>query len=333
MQGLRDVPGQEVVANVAQTLEEAREFGRTWQIPHQHDDTAELCEREDVDLVVIGVPNHVHLEAVRIAAQAGKDMVVAKPLGRNAQEAAEMVRLAREANVMAAYAETEVFSPSVMRARALIEQGAIGDVLTVRSREGHSGPHAAHFWNAEQAGGGSLMDMGCHTIEVARYFIGKDVRPDSVIAWGDTLMHRDKTTGEDNGILLLRFEDGRVAVSETSWTTQGGMELRNEVYGTGGRIVTDSRDSAISAFTTVGAGYIQEKADVDTGWIFPIPDEARVYGYQEEMRHFVECKATGAAPRESFCDGYVVNAVLDAGYRSIKSGHWEKVELEPMLLA
>lgn len=332
MQGLRDVPGQEVVANCAQTLGKAREFGRKWGIPYQHDNIADLCRRVDVDLVVMGIPNHVHLEAVRIATAARKDMVMAKPLGRNAAEAAEMVRLVRATGVMAGYAETEVFSPSVMRARSLIEQGAIGDVLTVRSSEGHSGPHAAHFWDAEQAGGGALLDMGCHTIEAARYFIGKDVRPASVIAWGDTLMHRGKTTGEDNAVLLLKFEDGRVCISETSWTMQGGMALRNEVNGTGGRIVTDSRNTDISAFTTEAAGYIQEKAGTDTGWVFPIPDEARVYGYQEEMRHFVECKATGAAPRESFVDGYIVNAVLDAGYRSMRSGQWEEISLDPEIL-
>ena len=85
-----------------------------------------------------------------------------------------MVRVVRDAGVMAGYAETEVFSPNVMQAREMIEAGAIGDVLTVRAREGHSGPHADHFWDAETAGGGALLDLGCHTIEAARYFFGKD---------------------------------------------------------------------------------------------------------------------------------------------------------------
>ena len=71
-----------------------------------------------------------------------------------------------------------------------------------------------------------------------------------------------------------------------------------------------------------------EKADAETGWVFPIPDEARVYGYQEEMRHFVECYVDGKQPREDFTDGYVVNRVLDAAYRSMKSGRWEPVEVD-----
>ena len=75
-----------------------------------------------------------------------------------------------------------------------------------------------------------------------------------------------------------------------------------------------------------------EKADAETGFVYPIPDEARHYGYQEELRHFVECHLTGADPREDFVDGYIVNATLDACYRSMKSGRWEPVELDPEIV-
>ena len=239
-----------------------------------------------------------------------------------------MVSAVREAGVMHGYAETEVFSPDVMRARQMIESGAIGDLLTIRAREAHSGPHAQHFWDAETAGGGALLDMGCHTIEAARYFFGKDRRIKDVLAWGATLVHKDRTSGEDNAVLLLRLEDGRTSLTEASWTAKGGMELRNEVYGTSGRIITDTLSTRVKAFVEKPAGYLMEKADADVGWVFPIPDEARVYGYQEEMRHFVECFVEGKAPREDFVDGYIVNCVIDAAYRSMKSGHWETVHID-----
>ena len=96
----------------------------------------------------------------------------------------------------------------------MVASGALGRVLTMRAREGHSGPHAAHFWDAETAGGGAFLDMGCHCIEAARYIIGKDVAVTDVFAWGATLGHADKTTGEDNAIAILRFEDGRTATIE-----------------------------------------------------------------------------------------------------------------------
>jgi len=328
MDGLRDVPGAEVVANYSRSQQRAQEFGRRHGIPRQYTTMEALCADPEVQMVVIGLPNHLHVDAARAATAARKAMVCTKPLARNASEAAEMVRLARSAGVMHGYAETEVFSPDVMKARAMIESGAVGELLTIRAREAHSGPHAPHFWNAEVAGGGALLDMGCHTIEAARYLFGKEHVIKDVFAWGATLVHKDKTTGEDNAVLLLRLEDGRTSLTEASWTARGGMELRNEIYGTKGRIITDTSSTRVRAFIEESAGYLMEKADAETGWVFPIPDEARVYGYQEEMRHFVECFARKTEPRENFIDGYVVNCVIDAAYTSMKSGHWEPVNVD-----
>jgi len=331
MEGLKDVPGQEVVANYSETDERAGVFGEKWRVPAQHTTIEELCNRDDVDLVLIALPNSMHLEAVRVAAAAGKDMVCTKPLGRTAAESAEMVRLVRDAGVMNGYAETEVFAPAVVRTRELIESGALGRVLTVRAGERHSGPHSPHFWDLDFTGGGALLDMGCHTIEVARYFFGKDLRPESVMAWGATLQHGDKTEAEDNAVLLLRFEDGRMAITEASWTCKGGMELRNEVYGTEGRAVTDTSSTNMKVFTSGAAGYTVEKSDSESGWLFPIPEEAWVYGYKHELTHFIGCQRTGSIPRETFLDGYVVNEILDAAYRSMRSGAWEAVTLDPEL--
>ena len=328
MEGLRDVPGAEVVANYSRSDERANEFGRRHGVSRQYMTMEDLCADEDVDLVVIALPNHLHLPATRVATADGKAIVCTKPLARNAVEAAEMVNLVRKAGVMHGYAETEVFSPDVMRAREMIESGSIGDVLTVRAREAHSGPHAPHFWDGETAGGGALLDMGCHTVEAARYFFGKDNRIKDVFAWGATLVHHEKTKAEDNAVLLLRLEDGRTSLTEASWTAKGGMELRNEIYGTMGRIVTDTSSTRIRAFVQQSAGYLMEKADADTGWVFPIPDEARVYGYHEEMRHFTQCFVEGKQPREDFVDGYIVNCVLDAAYRSMKTGRWEPVQVD-----
>src|SRR5260370_39390793 len=231
MDGLRDVPGAEVVANYSRSAERAKEFGRRHGIKRSFTSMEELCAESDVDMVVIGLPNHLHLRAVRVAAGAKKAIVCTKPLARNGAEAAEMVNLVRTAGVMHCYAETEVFSPDVMRARDMIEKGAIGELLTVRAREAHSGPHAPHFWDAETAGGGALLDMGCHTIESARHFFGKENPIVEVFAWGATLAHADKTTGEDTAIALLKFAGGQLATVESSWIEKGGMQLRHELVG------------------------------------------------------------------------------------------------------
>lgn len=329
MQGLSEVPGQEVLVVYGRDPAKAADFAARWGIAEASDDMAAVAARPDIDLLLIALPNKVHLEAVRLAAAHDKHVVCTKPLGRNASEAREMLEAVRSAGVLHGYAETEVFSPAIIRAKNLIDEGAIGRVLTVRSREAHSGPHAPHFWDAEEAGGGVLLDMGCHTIEAARYFIGKGVRPVEVLAWGDTLAHGDKTTAEDNAVALLRFENGALGQSELSWTARGSLDLRNEVYGSEGSIFTDvTRATPINAYVRSTGSYLLEKAESDSGWIFPLPDEARVYGYHEEMKHFVECVTRGETPRETFEDGLVVNIIVDAAYRSMREHRWVPIELD-----
>jgi predicted dehydrogenase len=324
--GLRFVPGARVVANASTGGARGADFARRHGIERSYDSIAGLSADPEVDLVVIALPNHLHLDAVRVAVAAGKGVLCTKPLGRDAAEAAEMLRLVEAAGVFHGYLENEVFSPEVMKVAEMVASGALGRVLTMRAREGHSGPHAAHFWDAETAGGGAFLDMGCHCIEAARYIVGKDVPVADVFAWGATLGHADKTTGEDNAIAILRFEDGRTATIEASWTAKGGIEVRNEIYCERGRIIHDLGSTPIRAFLTEPVGYLAEKTDADTGWVYPIADEPRVAGYDEQFRHFVETYRSGATPRETFEDGYVVNTIIDAAYRSMRSGQWEAVE-------
>jgi predicted dehydrogenase len=82
----------------------------------------------------------------------------------------------------------------------------------------------------------------------------------------------------------------------------------------------------MTVFSTKPSGYIVEKADADSGWTRPLPEEAFAYGYQAEMKHFVECVNTGKAARETYQDGYIVNCVLETGYQSMASKSWVTVE-------
>ena len=327
MQGLRDVPDSRVVINYSRSRARAEDFARRWGIGASTCDIEAAVRRPDVDLVLVGLPNHIHLEAVAAAVASHKHVVCTKPLGRSAAEAAEMLALVERAGVLHGYAETEVFSPAVMRLQQMIDAGALGRVLTMRSREAHSGPHAPHFWDPAQSGGGALMDMGCHMIEAFRCFVGKADPAVECIAWGGRLLHTERTSAEDNAVAMIRFASGALGVAEVSWAALGGLDLRNEVYGQRGAAFTDvTRGTPVRAFTAGAAGYVMEKSDADSGWVFPVPDEARVYGYHEEMRHFVACVAAGRPPRETFADGVAVLRVIDACYRSMRSKAWEPVD-------
>jgi predicted dehydrogenase len=331
--GLRYIPDARVVANYGAGADRREAFAQRFG-SRPFDSIEGVCADPDVDLVVVSLPNQLHLEAVRAATANGKAVACTKPLGRDALEAAEMVRLVDDAGVYNAYLENAVFTTETVRMREMIEAGAIGRVTTFRAREGHSGPHAPHFWDAAQAGGGALLDMASHGAEAARYLFGKDVPVRDVFAWGATLVHGEKTTGEDNAVMVMRFEDDRVATMDVSWSSKGGLENRFEVYGEAGRIVQDITSTVLRAFIERPAGYLGEKVDADTGWVYPVPDETHVHGHDAMMQHVVETFRSGHEPRETFRDGHAVNTIIDAAYRSIRSGHWEAVEaLSPVAVA
>ena len=324
--GLRHVAAARVVANWGAGIERRTAFARRFgSRPLETLDA--VCADPDVDLVVVSLPNHLHLEAVRSAALHGKAVACTKPLGRNAIEAGEMLQLVNDAGVFHAYLENVVFNAETVRMREMIESGAIGRVTTFRAREGHSGPHAAHFWDRDQAGGGALLDMASHGAEAARYLFGKDALIRDVFAWGDTLVHGARTAAEDNAVMIIRFADGRVATVDVSWSSKGGLENRFEVYGDAGRIVQDGTSTVIRAFIERPAGYLGEKVDADTGWVYPVPNETYVHGHDAMMAETVNAFREGRPARETFEDGLIVNTILDAAYRSMESGRWEPVEL------
>jgi predicted dehydrogenase len=327
MQGLADVAGQKVVVNYSRSPRRATAFARRWRIPQSTTDLRKVVARDDIDLFVIALPNDAHLAASLLLSKAKRNQVCTKPLGRNAREARTMFEAARRSGALHGYAETEVFAPAVVKARQVIERGGLGRVPWVRSRESHGGPHSPHFWDVKSTGGGALNDLGCHTIEMARYAFGKEDKIVEVMAWGGRLVHQARTEGEDNALLMMKKSSGGLAHCELSWTCKGGLDLRNEIHGDLGSIFTDvTRGTPISCFTERPAGYVVEKAEIDRGWTRALPEEAFAYGYQGEMRHFVECVREEATPRETYEDGLVVNLVLDAGYRSMRSGKWVRVK-------
>jgi len=326
MQGLANVGGHVVVSNYSRSSERAAQFAKRWNT-FPATDLDELILYSDADLFIIALPNEEHLPVSLKLSAAKFNQVCTKPLGRNRAEAKQMFDAAVKSGRLHGYAETEVFAPCVVKAREVIEQGTLGKVLWVRSRESHSGPHSPHFWDVAKTGGGAMHDLGCHCIAAARYFFGKEDRIAEVMAWGANLVHHDKTKGEDNALLLLKFSSGGIAHCELSWTTKGGLDLRNEIHGSEGSIFTDvTRGTPITAFSTKPSGYIVEKADADSGWTRPLPEEAFAYGYQAEMKHFVECVRDNKTPRETYEDGYIVNCILEAGYQSMNAKSWVGVE-------
>ena len=257
-----------------------------------------------------------------------KAVLTTKPLGRNAAEAKRMLLAVEEAGIFNGYLEDLVYTPKFLKSYESVKNGALGRILWAKSREAHPGPHSDWFWDIEKAGGGCILDLGCHCIEITRTYIGKDIKPIEVMCWADTQVK--PIDAEDHSIGLVKYENGAMAQFEVSWTFRGGLDLRDEVMGTEGTIwVNNFLRTGLEMFTTgKGADYVSEKAESNSGWLFPVGDELNELGYNHMFAEMFNCMENGTAPRETFYDGYIVNAIIDAAYKSAKSKSWEPIQLD-----
>lgn len=326
IQGGRSRDKVEVV--YSRTKERVEKFARDWDIKHATTDMAEAINHPDTNVVVIGLPNNLHLEAVKLAAKAGKAILLTKPLARTGAEAKEILDVVEKAGVFHGYLEDLVYPPKTLKALESVRKGAVGKVLWARSRETHPGPHSDWFWDKNISGGGAIIDMGCHCIEISRNYIGKDIKPLEVMCWADTQVH--PIEAEDSAVGLVRYANGAIGQFEVSWTFRGGMDLRDEVSGTEGTIWNNHwLRTGFEMFTTgVGDAYVAEKAESDKGWLFPVGDEVGALGYTEMFADMFNAIDQKRKPMEDFYDGYIVNAIMDAAYKSVESKKWEPVKLE-----
>jgi predicted dehydrogenase len=305
-----------------------RAFSERHGIGEHTTDMEAAIRHPETDVVVVALPNFLHEEAVAAVAAAGKAVLVTKPLGRTAAEAKRMLDSVEKAGVFGGYLEDLVYTPKSLKALKAVREGAIGQVTWVRSRETHPGPHSAWFWDGRLTGGGAIIDLGCHCIEIIRNFVGKGNRPVEVMCTTDTLVH--PIEAEDNAIALIRFESGAIGQFEVSWTFRGGMDLRDEAAGTHGTIwINHFLRTGFEMFTagSTEGGYVAEKAETTAGWLFPVGDEVSELGYVDMFTDMFDSLEAGRAPMETLYDGYVVNAVMDAAYRSAASHAWEPVNL------
>ena len=317
-----------IVTIYSRREESSRKFAKDYSVPFATTNMEEAINRPEVEVVCISLPNNLHEEAVMLCCKHKKAVITTKPLGRNAQEAKRMLDAVEKAGIFNGYLEDLVYTPKFLKALESVKNGALGRILWAKSRETHPGPHSDWFWDLEQAGGGCILDLGCHCVEITRSYIGKDIKPVEVMCWADTQVK--PIDAEDHAIGLVKYENGSIGQFEVSWTFRGGLDLRDEVMGTEGTIWINSfLRTGFEMFTTgKGADYVAEKAESNTGWLFPVGDELNELGYNHMFADMFNALEKGKQPKETFYDGYVVNAVLDAAYKSAKSKQWEPVKLD-----
>ena len=326
LQGYRSK--DKIVTIYSRKEESAKKFAVDYNVAFSTTDMEAAINRPEVDVVCISLPNNLHEAAVMLCCKHKKAVITTKPLGRNAEEAKRMLEAVEKAGIFNGYLEDLVYTPKFLKAHESVKNGALGRILWAKSRETHPGPHSDWFWDIEQAGGGCILDLGCHCVEISRSYIGKDIKPVEVMCWADTQVK--PIDAEDHAIGLVKYENGAIGQFEVSWTFRGGLDLRDEVMGTEGTIWINSfLRTGFEMFTTgKAANYVAEKAESDRGWLFPVGDELNELGYNHMFMDMFNSMEQGKQPKETFYDGYVVNSVLDAAYRSAKTKQWEPVKLD-----
>jgi predicted dehydrogenase len=323
--GFGQVADAELFAVASPTEVHVKSFAEKHAIPHWCTEYRKLLEMDEIDLVALSVPNDLHCPITLDCAAAGKHVIVEKPFALNTREADAMIDGCRKAGVLCMYAEELCFAPKYVRVKQLADEGAFGNVYLVKQSEKHNGPHSGWFWDVSRSGGGVTMDMGCHAIEFFRWFYGKP-RVESVLADMGTFVHGDKTRGDDNATIMVRFSNGAVGLAEESWARPGGMDDRVEVFGSRGCAYANLlMGNAIQTYSETGYGYVVEKADSSKGWTYTTYEELWNYGFPQEMRHFVECVKDGKEPMETGEDGRAVLEILQAAYAS--AGQNRRIDL------
>ncbi len=362
--GVRDADILGIVDKDKKTAEEAAGLARKLKVgeARAYGSVTEMVTDPAIDAVWICSPNFTRVEVMEEivhALEKGKGELLGvcceKPLGRNAKEARQMLKLAGRVKLLDGYLENQVFAPSVVRGKQIIwTRGAAlsGRPYLARAAEEHSGPHMPWFWEGSLQGGGVLNDMMCHSVEVARFMLtppGADrsaLTPVKVTAYASCLKWQTpeyaralwqqsggktdylKRPAEDFARSLVEYRDekGQAVVVETttSWCYVGaGLRLSMELLGPEYALQINTLDTDLKVFFSrkvkgkAGEDLV-EKQNAEIGLMPVVSDEENGYGYTAEDRHMVQSFLKGVRPSENFTDGINVTELLMTAYMSIE---------------
>ena len=221
-------PQQSCLAEVREKYRFAREYA----------DFRELLAAEKVDVVSVCLPNALHADAACLALEHGADVILEKPVSLTEADAGRIQAAVRRTGRKLAVCFSHRFNGLIRAAKEALDAGKIGEPYMIRIRFAHGGPYPGWaksdwFYNPGLAGGGALLDMGIHAIDLAENLLGKIVAVSAVCG---TL--RKDIQLDDNASLLLRFERKAFGYLEVSWTSKAGFS-GVEICGDAGAICVD----------------------------------------------------------------------------------------------
>jgi len=316
-----------------------------------------------VDAIAIYTPNFSKVEIMEEIAEAKKKgapvrgVIVDKPLGRNVTEAMRMVKIAKEANLLTAYFENQIYMKAIQASLKQLapQQKSMGPLMLTRSAEEHAGPHMPWFWDPTQQGGGVLSDMGCHSIAVGWYALnppGKPLtflRPKTVscevglLKWGQPYWREklrnergvdyEKTPAEDFATGIVTYENPETrqlvkAQFTDSWMFEKqGLRLFMDGMGPGYAFEINTLISPLNVFVgDLAAEAVAdqetalEKATASRGLLSVQYNEADLYGYVDENKDAATNFLKGQSAMLDFSYGLEITKLVMASYLSAERG-------------
>ncbi len=322
-----------VVAVCDVKKERAASVAKELEIPASYGDYRDMLANEDLDLVSVCIPNALHAQAAIDAMRAGAHVLCEKPMAVAYADAREMVAVSQETGKSLTIGHHMRYQPATRAAKDLVMQGRLGNVYYAKAsylrRSGIPG-YGSWFTNKDLAGGGALMDIGCHMLDLVLWLMGYP-KPVSVTAstyaefgpkakglggWGaDHFGPGARFDVDDLSTAFVRFENGATLLLEASWATQGTQGQRYQVYGTEGGLEYNAdlfgTETPLHCFGEDADGLTEEAVDLP---------EATTVGHQALLNAWLEAVRAGKQPVIRAEQGAVVVQIIEAAYKSAKTG-------------
>jgi predicted dehydrogenase len=337
--GYRAIPDQcEIIAAADISANTLNAAGRKFEIPHLFDDYHDLLKLDEIDAVSVCASNSVHHPATLAALTAGKHVFCEKPLALNVAEAREMVAAARAADrILAVDFQSRFFAQSELL-KGYIERGDLGEIYYVRAawnrRRGLPPEVRGAFHSKELNGGGALIDIGVHVLDVALWLMGG---PRPVAVSGATYLkigncadsgfnpwgpwnHREMDV-DDFALAMIRLDNGASLILECSWALNIDTEYY-KIWLAGDKAGAELELGGIESSRNPAAAPLRIfKAEADT-WVDLTPrDYAPVPSpHAAAVADFVRSVREGAAPKAPGEDALRVQEIISAIYASADSG-------------
>ena len=274
----------------------------------------EVVRQPQVDAIVVCTPPNLHAPVSIAAMQQNKHVLCEKPLGRTRKEAETIVRMARETGLKLKCGCNLRHHPAIAQARKWLDEGRLGRLLFLRCRYGICGrPEYENDWRAKSgiSGGGELMDQGFHVLDLCRWFLGDF---DEAFAFLSTAFWQIAPV-EDNAFVLLRTPENQVASVHVSWTQWKNL-FSFELFGRDGYVRVEG----------LGGSYGTERVIFGRREsLAPIAEEVIEYrgedrSWHGEWKEFLLAIEENREPMSNGTDGLAVHALIEAAYRSSRTG-------------